>query len=114
MKFQVRDETACDKYFLCVNGVETPKSCDEGDYFNTITADCAKIVNGECAFDPCISSSDTAPYVPDPAVDDCTQYLVCNAQITVESKNCSTNLFFDLDQQRCSSKFICVTSLLFL
>ena len=90
-----------------MNGVKTPKECDVGDHFNLLTSDCDTIANAQCTLDRCINSSDTAPYVPDPAVDDCTQYFVCNAKITVDYRICATGLFFDVDQQRCSSKFVC-------
>ena len=107
MQFKVADETACDKYILCVNGIETSKSCDQGDHFNSATQDCDTPSAAACSIDPCLGSTAEAPYVVDISVSDCTKYIVCIDKKKVESKTCNTGLFFDFAQQRCSSKFVC-------
>lgn len=108
-KFQVADATACDKYILCVNGIETPKTCDLGDHFNAATSDCDTPANALCTIvsNACSSATAAAPYVADTSVADCTKYIVCVDQLQTELKTCAVGLFFDVTQQRCSSKFIC-------
>ena len=109
---QVADATACDKYILCVEGVESPKTCGVGDHFNPTTLDCDLPTNltPPCAIvsNACATATPDAPFVADPSVIDCTKYLVCSNKVQVGlAKTCAVGLFFDAVGQRCSSKFVC-------
>ncbi|CAO1408698.1 unnamed protein product [Diamesa serratosioi] len=105
---RVADTSACDKFILCNKGVEIPKQCDAGDHFNSKSNECDTPANAKCLIDPCTSSSDEAPFVPDVMFPNCTNYLECADKKTVGATiACPTNFKFDVSKQMCSSKFVC-------
>lgn len=101
-----RSPDSCSAYTLCVNGTPLERECAPGLWFDTVTSECDLMANVECTG---INNCPPTGVAVVPDLTDCTQYLVCSNGAVVDTRTCTTDLFFDRTLLRCVVAEACPT-----
>lgn len=91
----------CDKFYICIAGVQALHECGPGNYFENKTLSCEKDVHDRCKIEkPCLCPGGYEEGDLSPHPDDCDKYYICvnGKQIL---KECGKDNYFDKNTLTC-------------
>lgn len=98
---KIADNTTCNKYFICCNGIMQSKTCPDGDYFNDDVNDCVLDSKGVCVNESdctCLGIYNENEVLPHPI--NPQMYYICKNNALHENK-CQKNRIFSATQKQC-------------